>query len=273
MSQQFRFFSVRLSVVVFALSLCFGTGFAQAEEFTNFLSMKFVDVPAGNFKMGAESNEMDIGQNELPKHEVSVKSFPLSKTEVTLGQFKRYIIHADRTDIVTDEFMNANGRGNDAPVVYVSWNDIKDFLIWINENKPASDKGTYRLPNEAEWEYACHAGTYDLYCGGRSPSLVAWHLSISGYHQQEVGRKAANAFGLNDMSGNVSEWVEDCYHDSYQNAPRDGTAWLDDCPGGERVLRGGSWKTDFHKVRATIRSRASSVTRSVDAGFRLVRQL
>lgn len=273
MQQKFSLFKVQPNVFVITLCTVLFSGLLQASEFTNYLDMKIVEIPSGSFKMGLPPNTLDVGKNEFPQHEVNVLSFPMSTTEVTLGQFKQFIIDAKRMDIVTNDFINANSRSDSAPVVYVSWNDVKDFLKWMNANKPASDQGTYRLPNEAEWEYACRAGSYDHYCGGRLPSAVSWHVGISGSHQQEVARKEANAFGLYDMSGNAREWVEDCYHDSYKNAPADGSTWNESCSSNDRVLRGGSWNVDHHKTRATIRYNAPSVSRSKDTGFRVVREI
>ena len=273
MSTQTSCFTGRSTVFALTLGIALFSGLAHASEYTNFLNMKIVEIPSGHFKMGLPSNTLDVGKNEFPQHDVAVQSFRISTTEVTLGQFKQFIIAAKRMDIVTNDFMNANARSDDAPVVYVSWNDAKDFLSWLNANKPASDKGTYRLPNEAEWEYSCHAGTYDEYCGGNIPSAVAWHESISGSHQQEVGRKKANAFGLYDMSGNAREWVEDCYHDSYDHAPADGSTWAAACTSNDRILRGGSWNVEYHKTRATIRNNVPSVSRSKDSGFRVVRDI
>lgn len=268
-----RVLTVRISA--FAVVLCFNlcAGYANAEEFTNFLGMKFISIPAGNYHMGSASAELDVMFNEMPQHKVNVPGFQIMNTEVTLGQFKRYIIASDRTDLVTDEFMDANAHGDDAPVVYVSWNDIKTFLFWLNKNKPASDRGIYRLPSESEWEFSCRAGTKDPYCGNRTPSTVAWHAAVSGSHQQPVGKKEANAFGLYDMSGNAREWVEDCYHDSYENAPSDGSAWLKACMSNAHVLRGGSWKEEFQKARVTDRISAPALSRSDTIGFRVVRTL
>jgi len=281
-------FSARLGLVAAALCLSLASGLAQAEEFTNFNSMAFVDVPAGNFKMGSckgalpgeplppngcAGGELDVPFNEVPQHQVTVQGFQIGKTEVTLAQFKRYIIATDRNELVTDEFMDANARGDDTPVVQVSWNDAKAFIEWLNKNKPATDHGIYRLPVEAEWEHACRAGGSNLYCGSRSPSAGAWHAGNSGSHQQAVGRKDANAFGLYDMSGNAWEWVEDCYHDSYHSAPVDGTAWTKGgCTNAERVLRGGSWKDETLKMRSGTRQPATAVSRSSTIGLRLVRK-
>lgn len=277
-----------LSSIVAAV--CFGVtaSLVHAEEFNNTLGIKFVDIPAGNFQMGSCKAalpgqtglkvdcvlpELDVPFNELPQHQVTVPGFQIGKTEVTLGQFKRYIIAADRSDLVTDEFMEANAQADEAPVVHVSWNDIKTFTEWLNKTKPATDHGTYRLPSEAEWEYACRAGAHDAFCGSRTPSGVAWHAGNSGSHQQGVGRKEANAFGLHDMSGNAREWVEDCYHDTYVNAPVDGSAWATACTSPERVIRAGSWKEESQKARAANRINTPAVSRSNIIGFRLVRKL
>ena len=186
---------------------------------------------------------------------------------------KRYIIETNQLDIVSNAFMSANAHSDDAPVVHVSWNDIHGFIDWLNKAKPADDKGTYRLPAEAEWEYACRAGKDTPYCGGTTPSQVAWHSAISTSQQRKVAGKAANDFGLYDMSGNALEWVEDCYHETYDGAPSDGSAWTKDCKSNTYVLRGGSWKDNYRKVRITIRKNAPSVSRSPTVGFRLVRQM
>ena len=280
--------TVRLSLISAAMCLSLASGITRAEEFINFNNMTFVDVPSGSFKMGSckgalpgnplppngcAGGELDVPLNEVPQHDVSVQAVQMGKTEVTLGQFKRYIIATERNELVTDEFMEYNPRGDDAPVVQVSWNDAKAFIEWLNKNKPATDHGTYRLPNEAEWEFACKAGTNILYCGSRTASSVAWHGGNSGSHQQSVGRKDANAFGLHDMSGNVWEWVEDCYHDNYSDAPADGTAWVKGCANSERVLRGGSWKDESMKTRSGSRLQAAAVSRSNSIGFRLVRKV
>lgn len=274
--------------VVLVISLT--AGIAHAGDFSNFLGMKFTDIPAGSFQMGSclasvsmEEDkrrastgcvgDLDALINEIPQHRVGIQGFQMGKTEVTLGQFKRYIIATGLTELVTDDFMSANPYSDDAPVVQVSWNDAKSFIEWLNLNKAATDHGTYRLPTEAEWEYACRAGGNHTYCGSRSESAVAWHEGNSGRHQQVVGRKNANAFGLYDMSGNVWEWVEDCYHTSYREAPVNGGAWIEGCSNTGHVLRGGSWKTLAKAMRPASRTNLPPVNRGNDVGFRLVRVL
>lgn len=277
MSLQHQSFTKRISTASMAICFSLFAGLihanVQAEDFTNTLGMAFKTIPTGTFKMGSPASSDLAYTNEFPLHQVTITSFPMGTTEVTLGQYKRYIIETNQLDIVTNAFMSANAHGDDAPVVHVSWNDIHGFIDWLNKTKPEDDKGTYRLPSEAEWEYACRAGKDTPYCGGTTPSQVAWHSSISTSQQHKVAGKAANDFGLFDMSGNALEWVEDCYHENYEGAPNDGSAWTKECEQNNYVLRGGSWKDNYRKVRITIRKNAPSVDRSASAGFRLVRQM
>ena len=281
--------------------LCLGMGVAHAGAFTNFIDMKFVDIAAGSFQMGScqvasavvEDNkkrvalgktpltadcsgpDLDALTNEVPQHLVNISSFQIGVTEVTLGQFKKYIIATDSTDtdLVTDDFMKYNPYKDDAPVVHVSWNEAKNFIAWLNKNKPRADRGTYRLASEAEWEYTCRAGGNHTYCGSRSVNAVAWFKGNSGNHQQPVGKKEANAFGAYDLSGNVWEWVEDCYHDDYVGAPANSSTWTEGCSSTGRVLRGGSWKGDTKNVRVANRIGSAAVSRSNYIGFRVVRAL
>ncbi|MBI2778418.1 MAG: formylglycine-generating enzyme family protein [Gammaproteobacteria bacterium] len=254
---------VLVSSFLTGLLLSLATGLAQAGEFTNFAGLKFVDIPAGRFQMGSckvtaemqkenkiriflgqpplaadcpESNS-NVNDNETPQHTVSISAFQMGKTPITLGQFKHYVAASGGTkgssgwNLINDDFMRYNAFGDDAPVVQVSWQEARDFIEWLNKNKPANDRGTYRLPSEAEWEYACRAGSNHAYCGGNNVNEVAWHDGDvpkgDGRHQQNVGRKAPNAWGLYDMSGNVWQWVEDAYHDSYRGAPADGRPWTE----------------------------------------------
>lgn len=216
-----------------------------------------VHIPAGSFMMGSnycppqsekdkflgneascQGGDPDAYSEEAPRHTVSVGAFQLGKTEVTLGQFKAYIKAAGRTSLVDDDFIKYNVYGDDAPVVKVSWNDAQGFVQWLNQ----SQGGGWRLPSEAEWEYACRAGGQHKYCGSNNVSEVAWFAGNSGNRQRTVASKKPNAWGLHDMSGNVEEWVQDCWHDSYAGAPTDGSAWNTGCKdNNDRVVRGGTW--------------------------------
>ncbi|AGX87735.1 formylglycine-generating enzyme family protein [Candidatus Symbiobacter mobilis] len=266
----------------------------QAGERTNKYGITMVDIPAGSFVMGsckltqaqvednkkraflgqapigvdclAGSPDSDAGDSETPQHRVSIRAFQMGKTEVTLGQFKRFIAATGRHDLVNDDFMKYNAYGADAPVVQVSWNDAQNFIEWLNK----TDGGGWRLPSESEWEYACRAGGRHTYCGGDNPEAVGWFGGNSGGRQHAVAGKQPNAWGLYDMSGNVYEWVQDCWHDSYNGAPANGSAWMS----GQcelRVLRGGSWLDNPDSLRAAIRNGDRPVNRNYIAGFRLAR--
>jgi formylglycine-generating enzyme required for sulfatase activity len=149
----------------------------------------------------------------------------------------------------------------------VSWDDIQLFIQKLN----ALTGKTYRLPSEAEWEYACRAGKDSPYCGGDHLYSVAWYGDNSESTTHPVGRKQANAFGLYDMSGNVWEWVQDWKHENYNGAPTDGSAW--EGGGKYRVLRGGSWNYDSQNLRAANRYDDGPSEWSNLSGFRLARTL
>ena len=149
----------------------------------------------------------------------------------------------------------------------VSWNDVQAFINTLN----AKTGGHYRLPTEAEWEYAGRAGQHTRYCGGNVVGAVAWHGGNSGGQTHPVGGKQPNAFGLYDMSGNVWEWVQDCWQDSYEGAPDDGSAWGagEECK--SRVFRGGSFDFNWGFVRCASRNHNDPYTGySPSGGFRIV---
>lgn len=289
------------------LGLCSLLGIAahsvQAGEFTNFIGMRFVDVPAGNFVMGADNckkelqrasqknraaltrgdeNLSDLVSNctkglhydiearddEAPPHSVSVGSFQLGVYEVTVGQYQAALKRSSKGRKTTgdDEY------GDEVPVSNLSWNEVQQFIRWLNRNKPADDTGTYRLPSEAEWEYACQAGQHSRYCGGETAETLAWSRNNSlgpDYHPHKVGSKQANDFGLYDMSGNVWEWVQDCYQKNYDHAPADGSAIEQKhCPA--RVIRGGSYAGPTI-MRAAYRNFDLPGARFKNVGFRIAR--
>lgn len=222
---------------------------------------EMVVIPAGSFFMGSPLDEAERGNDESPVHRVKITSpFALTKTEVTQKQW-RAVMGGDPPEL------NFKGCG-ECPVERVSWDDAQEFL-----RKLAAKSGkSYRLPSEAEWEYACRAGGSDTYCGGNDVEALAWYDKNSDSKTHPVAQKRANAFGLNDMSGNVWEWTQDCYNANYDGAPTDGSAWLGgDC--SRRVLRGGSWYDDPQIVRAAERNGSSLANRGNDSGFRLARML
>ncbi len=216
---------------------------------------EMVVLPAGRFTMGSSK-----GGDEGPAHSVTIaRPFAIGKFEVTQGQWKA---------LMGSNPSKFTQCGDDCPVENVSWNDAQAFIQKLN----AKTSKNYRLPSEAEWEYACRAGGHHEYCGSDNVDAVGWHVQNSG-KTRPVGGKQANAWGLYDMSGNVREWVQDWYHDNYNGAPTDGSPWES---GGEqkyRVLRGGSWGYFPADLRSALRIWFTPVIRSSFIGLRLARTL
>jgi formylglycine-generating enzyme required for sulfatase activity/uncharacterized caspase-like protein len=214
---------------------------------------EMVMIPAGTFEMGGRES------NEMPIHRVTLKPFTIDKTEVTAGQW--------RSVMGTEPSYFKMKCGDNCPVERVSWNDVQEYARKLSQKTGK----TYRLPTEAEWEYACRAGGKHEYCGSDDADSVAWYglwLSV----KQPVAGKRANAWGLYDMSGNVFEWVEDCANEHYNGAPTDGSAWLaGDCT--RRIVRGGSVGILAMHIGAARRGIHQSGDRQSNIGFRLARTL
>lgn len=221
---------------------------------------EMVVIQAGSFDMGSSG----YSSAEKPVHRVTISSnFALGKTEITQGQWK--LIMGSNPSKLTK-------CGNDCPVEKVSWNDAQVFIRKLNTKTGKQ----YRLPSEAEWEYACRAGERQEYCGSDDLDSVGWYLAFpykkSGSTKaHRVATKQANAWGLYDMSGNVMEWVEDSFHGDYSGAPTDGSAWT----GGSalRVLRGGSWGSESFTATAAFRGALLPEIQGESIGFRLARTL
>jgi formylglycine-generating enzyme required for sulfatase activity len=215
---------------------------------------EMVVIPAGSFEMGS-NDEFD----EKPLHRVSLKSFALGRTEVTQAQWKA-VMGANPSSFTK--------CGDNCPVDNVSWDDAQIFVQKLSTKTGKK----YRLPTEAEWEYACRAGERMEYCGSDKVDSVSWYDEKKGFKTTyPVATKQANAFGLYDMSGNVWEWVEDGYHESYVGAPADGSEWKG--YGATRVLRGGSWLNLAERSRAAHREWYDPSNRDSNYGFRVVRVL
>ena len=226
---------------------------------------EMVVIPAGRFRMGCVSG-LDCIDDEKPVHEVTIpRAFALSVHEVTFDDYDRFT-YPNKVD---DEGW---GRGR-RPVINVSWNDAREYVGWLSSQTGAE----YRLPSEAEWEYAARAGSATKYSWGNE--IGSNRANCSGdecgdqwAYTAPVGSFAPNAFGLYDMHGNVWEWVEDCGNHSYAGAPSDGGAWLSgDC--AWRVLRGGSWLNEPRNLRAANWSWYSTGNRGSSFGFRVARTL
>lgn len=232
-----------LFALVFSLTACKSKK-SRLPETTNSTGITMVDIPAGSFVMGDSSTANLIGQpsSAYPSHTVNVPAFQISKTEITVKQYKKFLAAIGREgakQLQDTDFLKHNGFGDDAPVVNVSMKDVNQFIAWLND----TEGGGYRLPSEAEWEYACRAGGNDTYCGGNKRDSLGWDGSNSGNRMQAVAQKKSNAFGLYDMSGNAGEWIADCWHSDYDGAPTDGSAWIDEPKCQYNVVRDGRWVT------------------------------
>jgi formylglycine-generating enzyme required for sulfatase activity len=231
-----------------------------------------VVVPAGSFMMGSPASEAGRGDDEGPLRQVAVTSFELGKTEITQGQWKA-VMGSNPSEFKT--------CGDDCPVENVSWDDAQAFIRKLNEQTGRR----YRLPSEAEWEYAARAGSTTAYAWGATASHEHANYGkdaccdglASGkdrwVNTSPVGQFAPNAFGLYDMHGNVWEWVQDVWHGDYRGAPSDGTAWLAGGEQARRVLRGGSWYFIPQVLRSAYRYGYSPDFRDNDTGFRIARTL
>jgi len=242
---------------------------------------EMVTLSGGSFEMGSTTASND----EHPVHTVQISAFALGRTEVTVAQYtecerdgackppewrepgSKYHYQTGSDDHYK-KLGDALARA-DHPVVGVSWQDARAYAAWLTRKTGKR----YRLPSEAEWEYACRSGKSTEYCGGDNAGSVGWHSENSGGRTHAVAGKQANAWGLHDMSGNVWEWVEDCYHDSYQGAPKDWSAWTTACTESRRVLRGGSWGNYPGVLRSANRNRSTPDNRDVSTGFRVARTL
>jgi formylglycine-generating enzyme required for sulfatase activity len=212
-----------------------------------------------------------LSSNEKPAHAVQIDyAFSLGKYEVTFAEWDACVADAGCTYRPDD---NGWGRG-DRPVINVSYNDITgQFLPWLNRKFGLTGaKDAFRLPTEAEWEYAARAGTVTAWSCGDTEGCLASVAVYSAGKTQPVGSKTANPWGLYDMHGNAWEWTEDCYADSYAGAPNNGSA----LQGGNacyRVSRGGSWVSNPGILRSAVRDLNSPGFRYYVLGFRLARTL
>lgn len=246
-------------------------------------------VSGGTFTMGCASAERDgdCDDDEKPAHEVTVSTFYMSMHEVTNAQFAAFLnaegnqveggaewyeigsSYAKIKEINDGEFAVEEGFERH-PVVEVSWYGARAYAAWLSEQTGQN----YRLPTEAEWEYAARggeAGATDefLYSGSDDIDAVAWYSGNSGSRTHEVGQKQPNQLGLYDMSGNVWEWCEDDWHDGYNGAPADGRAWVDSPRASHRVSRGGGWGGYPQICRAAGRYGYRPTHRLDFVGFRL----
>ena len=230
---------------------------------------ELVVIPPGKFMMGSPRHEENRGDDEGPQHEVRITyPFAVGRYPVTFEEYDRF---AKLTGREQPNDRNS-GRGR-RPVINVSWHDAKAYVAWLSQETGQP----YRLLSEAEWEYAARSGTATRYSWGDrlSPNQANYagnFFQIFTGKTTEVGSYPANPWGLYDLHGNVWEWVEDCWNDSYRGAPSDGSPWTTgDC--SLRVLRGGSWLNFSGYLRSAIRYRDKSDERDKIFGFRVARTL
>ncbi len=219
------------------------------------VAMELILIPPGTFDMGSDKGQGD----EKPVHKVTLKkAFYIGKYAVTQEQWQA--------------IMGANpSHFNDPkkPVETVNWNACRDFVAKLSEK--AGRK--FSLPSEAEREYACRAGSTTEFCYGDGEAGLgeyAWYSGNSGNTTHLVGQKKPNKFGLFDMHGNVWEWCEDVFHDSYEGSPTDGSAWVEGGNQGLRVLRGGSWVNIPSNCRSAYRRRSDPANENLVNGCRVV---
>jgi formylglycine-generating enzyme required for sulfatase activity len=236
---------------------------------------EMVVVPAGSFMMGSKDGEGD--DDERPQHKVTIpQAFAVGKYPVTFNEWDAAVAASGVSYKPGDEGW---GRGR-RPVINVEWEHAKAYVKWLSDKTGQP----YRLLSEAEWEYACRAGTEAAYCFGDSEDDLgryAWYSANSGTRTRPVGEKAANAFSLHDMHGNVWEWCEDVWNYSYRDQPESlkatGGPWTTRGPwtavGDARVLRGGSWNSDPEDLRAARRFQYHPDYSNHDVGLRVARTL
>jgi formylglycine-generating enzyme required for sulfatase activity len=274
---------------------------------------QMVVVPHGGFRMGAVEGDAQASDAERPAHYVRFdRGFAMARTEATVADFRRFVEatgyrtravrrgHSTVYDERSGNLVRRSGvdwssdhvgrpAGGNAPVLHVSAKDAQAYVEWLSQQTGQR----YRLPSEAEFEYALRAGSDGVFpwtaakpppsagnvTGARDRSAGGrnWSNAFDGYGDgwwgpAPAGSFAPNAFGLHDLAGNVSEWVADCWHQSYRRAPSDGEAWVN--PGCRtRVMRGGSWASAPAQVRASWRLAADADTTNARMGFRVVRDL
>jgi formylglycine-generating enzyme required for sulfatase activity len=247
-----------------------------------------VRVPAGSFQMGLPVGERSSEDWERPVHTVNIAyNFYMGKYELTQRQWLAVMGSWPHTA------PHSYGVGDNYPAYYISWNDCQSFITALNTHITNTGQGlaSFRLPSEAEWEYACRAGTQTRFFfgdslsvgdtnedgpagtlpGNRSDYMWYWfNYNTPTYGSKQVGTKLPNQFGLYDMSGNVWEWCQDWYHTDYTGAPTDGSAWESPI-GSNRVVRGGDWDLNAYFCRSADRFTFNPGNRYADLGFRLLR--
>jgi formylglycine-generating enzyme required for sulfatase activity len=241
---------------------------SQAIDIGNGVILEMVYIPGGTFMMGSPENEKERTNAESPQHKVTIQPFYMSKYPITQAQWQAVM-----------ENNPSYFKGDNRPVEKVSWHDAIAFCKKLSEKTSK----TYNLPSEAQWEYACRAGTTTPFYFGETITTdlanydgdYTYGSEPSGVYRGETtnaGSFPPNAFGLYDMHGNVWEWCADPWHDNYEGAPSDGSVWAENPEKSSRfVLRGGSWFSRPRIMRSAFRFGNKPTFRSVLFGFRVSR--
>jgi formylglycine-generating enzyme required for sulfatase activity len=243
------------------------------EDLGNKISLELVEIPDGEFWMGSPEEEEGSYSDERPRHQFKVSPFLIGKYPVTQAQWRAV---ASLTQVERDLNLDPSYfKGDSRPVECVTWYEAVEFCERLSRLSQEKGKGyQYRLPSEAEWEYACRAGTETPFHFGKKISRA-----LANYIEGARGRtttvrrfQVANSYGLYDMHGNVWEWCEDDWHDNYEGAPTDGSAWLNEKDSQYKLLRGGSWLNIPDNCRSANRLRSFPDDRnnSLDFGLRVV---
>jgi formylglycine-generating enzyme required for sulfatase activity len=251
-----------------------GTECSLPRNFRNYVGMEFALIPSGEFWMGCNRKDEESGSercinNAQPLHRVVIsRPFYMSRTEVTQEQWASIM---GEVPLHNSSGMTPAPRHH--PVEHVSWNDAQEFLKKLNAHDP---ERLYRLPSEAEWEYACRAGSRKDYSFGNDEEQLrqyAWYQeTATEYTTQPVARKMPNAFGLYDMHGNVAEWVQDSYMNEYIDGPNDESPRTSR-DSVQKVQRGGAFHSAPFSLTCSSRSRSDADERSRYDGFRIVAEI
>jgi formylglycine-generating enzyme required for sulfatase activity len=247
------------------------------EQLGQEIELDMILVPGGKFLMGSPDTEVERYDSESPQHPVTVKSFLLGRYPVTQEQWRIVAETYERVNIKDLNPQPSTFKGAKRPVEQVSWYEAKEYCDRLAKHT----KRSYRLPTEAVWEYACRAGTTTPFYFGSTLSTelsnydgnYIYDNGVKGEYRRETipvdQFGIANAWGICDMHGNVWEWCEDHWHENYDDAPDNGSAWLTDDVEAARIIRGGSWCHTPRNCRSAYRINANPLSRNLSIGFRL----
>jgi formylglycine-generating enzyme required for sulfatase activity len=243
-----------------------------SQDLDNDITLEMVAIPEGTFLMGSPQDEKDSYDDERPQHEVNVRPFFMGKYPITQTQWR--VVAATAKIDIDLETNPSEFKGDELPVESVNWYQATEFCKRLSRET----KREYRLPSEAEWEYACRAGTTTPFYFGETITGELANYNTNKTYVEEyrnettpVGQFPPNAFGLYDMYGNVWEWCADTWHDNYDGAPTDGSAWIENGDDNRSPLRGGAWYTFPYRCRSAHRNiDARRYSRSFLYGFRVV---